>query len=96
MLRAQQFSIETPIRHVSQKDIDLFHDLDDSIVQSALADAKTLRHAGYLFSWLLRTPTFQRAVVETADQKLKMEWALRQRLPFFSGPEGRPLRLSAP
>ena len=64
-------------------DIDLFHDLDDSIAQSASADAKTLRHAGYVFSWLLRTPTFQRAVVEIADQKLKMEWACDSAFRFF-------------
>ena len=75
--------------------IDLFHDLDDSIAQSAAADAESLRHAGYVFSWVLRTPTFQRALVEIADQKLKMEWAYDSAFRFFSGQKGRPLRLSA-
>ena len=65
------------------EDIDLFHDLDDSIVQSAAADAESLRHAGYVFSWVLRTPTFQRALVEIADQQLKMEWAYDSAFRFF-------------
>ena len=64
-------------------DIDLFHDLDDSIAQSAAADAISLQNAGYLFSWLLRTPTFQRALVEIADQQLKMEWAYDSAFRFF-------------
>ena len=65
------------------EDIDLFHDLEDSIAQSAAADAKSLRHAGYAFSWILRTPTFQRVVVEIADQHLKMEWAYDSAFRFF-------------
>ena len=64
-------------------DIDLFHDLDDSIAQSAAADAKSLRHAGYVFSWLLHTPTFQRGLVEIADQQLKIEWAYDSAFRFF-------------
>ena len=43
-------------------DLDLFHDVEDSVAQCAEADATTLRAAGYPFSWLLRTPTFHRAL----------------------------------
>ena len=39
-------------------DLDLFHDLEDSIARSAETDAETLGAAGYELSWLLRTPTF--------------------------------------
>ena len=43
-------------------DLDLFHDVEDSVAQCAEADAATLCAAGYTFSWLLRTPTFHRAL----------------------------------
>lgn len=65
------------------EDLDLFHDLENSIAQSAAADAKALRDAGYAFSWLLRTPTFQRALVEIADQPLIIEWAYDSAFRFF-------------
>lgn len=65
------------------EDLDLFHDLENSIAQSAAADAESLRHAGYAFSWLLRTPTFQRALVEIAGQQLKVEWAYDSAFRFF-------------
>ena len=39
-------------------DLDLFHDLEDSVARSAETDAATLRAAGYEVSWLLQTPSF--------------------------------------
>ena len=65
------------------EDIDLFHDLEDSVAQSAETDAATLRAAGYELSWLLRTPSFHRAVVSTADEQLKIEWAHDSAYRFF-------------
>ena len=56
-------------------DLDLFHDLEDSVARSAEADAAALRAAGYELSWLLRTPSFHRALVTAAGQQLKVEWA---------------------
>jgi hypothetical protein len=56
-------------------DLDLFHDAEDSVGQCAETDATTLRTAGYDFSWLLRTPSFHRALVATDDRQLKIEWA---------------------
>ena len=35
------------------EDVDLFHDLEDSVAQSAEIDAATLRAAGHAVSWLL-------------------------------------------
>ena len=75
------------------EDLDLFHDLEDSIAQSAARDATTLQDAGYLFTWLLRTPTFYRALVTVEDQQLKIEWAYDSAFPLLSGPKGRPLWL---
>ena len=65
------------------EDLDLFHDLEDSVAQSAEADAATLRAAGYEISWLLRTPSFHRAVVRTAGRQLKVEWAQDSAFRFF-------------
>ena len=64
-------------------DLDLFHDLEDSVAQSAEADAATLRAAGYELSWLLRTPSFHRAVVTAGGQQLKIEWAHDSAYRFF-------------
>ena len=64
-------------------DLDLFHDLEDSVARSAEADAATLRAAGYELSWLLRTPTFHRAVVRVDRQALKMEWAQDSAFRFY-------------
>ena len=36
------------------QDLDLFHDLEESVALCAETDAVTLRDAGYDFSWVLR------------------------------------------
>ena len=64
-------------------DLDLFHDLEDSIARSAEADAATLEAAGWDFSWLLRTPAFHRAVVRADDRALKIEWAQDSAFRFY-------------
>ena len=64
-------------------DLDLFHDLEDSVARSAEADAAALRAAGYELSWLLRTPSFHRALVTAAGQQLKVEWAHDSAYRFF-------------
>ena len=64
-------------------DLDLFHDLEDAVARSAEADAATLRAAGYELSWLLRTPTFHRAVVGVDRQALKIEWAQDSAVRFY-------------
>jgi Nucleotidyl transferase AbiEii toxin, Type IV TA system len=65
------------------QDIDLFHDLEESIAQSAETDAATLRAAGYDFNWLLRTPGFHRAVVTMDEGQLTIEWAQDSAFRFF-------------
>ena len=61
-------------------DVDLFHDLEDSVARSAEADAATLRAAGYELS---RTPTFHRAVVGADRRALKIEWAHDSAFRFY-------------
>ena len=64
-------------------DLDLFHDLEDSIARSAETDAETLGTAGYELSWLLRTPTFHRAVVRAEERAMKIEWAQDSAFRFY-------------
>lgn len=65
------------------QDIDLFHDIEDSVASSAEQDAVSLISEGYELTWLLRTPTFHRAVVTTENRQLKIEWAQDSAFRFF-------------
>ncbi len=65
------------------QDLDFFHDVSDSIASSAARDAESLQEAGYRFEWLLRTPSFYRAVVIVQQQQLKLEWAQDSAFRFF-------------
>lgn len=64
-------------------DLDLFHDLQDSVAGSAETDAATLRGAGFELSWLLRTPNFHRAVVRREGRALRLEWAQDSAFRFY-------------
>ena len=60
------------------QDIDLFHDLADSVAVCAEADAVTLRKAGYELAW-----SFYRAVVSVEEEQIGIEWAQDSALRFF-------------
>ena len=64
-------------------DLDLFHDLEDSVAHGAETDAATLKAAGHDFSWLLRTPAFHRAVVRADSESLTIEWAQDSAFRFY-------------
>ena len=64
-------------------DLDLFHDLEDSVARCAETDAATLTDAACELSWLLRTPTFHRAVVRVDERALKIEWAQDSAFRFY-------------
>ena len=65
------------------QDLDFFHDIADSVALCAQKDAETLESAGYGVEWLLRTPTFHRAVASVGKQQLKLEWAQDTAFRFF-------------
>jgi hypothetical protein len=65
------------------QDLDFFHDVADSVAVCAERDAVTLRQGGYNFAWLLRTPTFHRAIVTAGERQLKLEWAQDSVFRFF-------------
>ncbi len=64
-------------------DLDLFHDAVEQVALSAEADATSLAAAGYGFKWLLRTPSFHRALVTVGDDQLKVEWAQDSAFRFY-------------
>jgi hypothetical protein len=65
------------------KDVDIFHDVEESVAISAERDAATLRQAGYAVEWLLRQPLFQRAQVARSDDRLLIEWVFDSAFRFF-------------
>jgi hypothetical protein len=65
------------------QDIDLFHDVEDSVARCAERDAASLVGAGHGFEWVLRTPVFHRAVVSVDGEPLKVEWAQDSAFRFF-------------
>jgi len=65
------------------KDVDIFHDVEESIVVNAEADAALLRQSGYQVAWLLRQPAFQRAEIARAENRLTIEWVFDSAFRFF-------------
>ena len=65
------------------RDLDIFHDLETSVVTSAAADAASLQQAGYTVEWLLRQPLFQRADVSRDHSHLLIEWVFDSAFRFF-------------
>jgi hypothetical protein len=65
------------------KDLDIFHDIEASVVTSAETDAATLRQSGYEVEWLLRQPLFQRAEVVRSRNRLLVEWLFDSAFRFF-------------
>ncbi len=65
------------------QDLDLFHDLAESVALCAEKDAVTLRDAGHELTWVLRTPAFSRAIVLVEGQQLRIEWAQDSAFRFF-------------
>ena len=65
------------------KDVDIFHDVEASVLSNALADAACLQAAGYQVTWLLRQPAFQRAEVAQHENQLLLEWVFDSAFRFF-------------
>lgn len=65
------------------RDIDLCHDLETAVAESAAADEAALVAAGYTVSWQLRQPLFQRATVTRHDGSVKLEWVYDSAFRFY-------------
>jgi hypothetical protein len=64
-------------------DLDLFHDVMESVHSSAEADAATLLAHGFAVQWLLRQPALYRAQLGRATDQLKLEWCYDSSFRFF-------------
>ena len=65
------------------RDIDICHDVDAAVAESALADEAALKAAGYLVTWQLRQPMFHRATVTRQDGSVKLEWVYDSAFRFY-------------
>lgn len=66
------------------RDIDLCHDLEAAVAQSASADAAALTAAGYSVAWQLRQPMFHRATVSRHEDSVKLEWVYDSAFRFYT------------
>ena len=65
------------------RDIDLCHDLAESVARSADQDGLALIQAGFSITWLIQQPTFQRATIQMADDEVILEWVADSAFRFF-------------
>jgi hypothetical protein len=65
------------------RDIDLCHDLENAVAESANADEQALIAAGYTVTWQLRQPMFHRATVTRQEGSVKLEWVFDSAFRFY-------------
>ena len=77
---ADSFVFEATVLNAAERtprysrDLDLCHDLEAAVAQSASADATALTNAGFTLSWQLRQPMFHPATVTCGEDSVKLEW----------------------
>ena len=67
------------------KAMDIFHNVETSVITNAETDAAVLRQAGYTVEWLLCEPMFQRAAVTLKADRALMEWVFDSAFRFSGG-----------
>lgn len=65
------------------RDIDLFHDTDEALVESWKADQHALRTAGYAVETIREAPTFIEAGVLKDDDAVLIQWVRDSAFRFF-------------
>ena len=65
------------------EDLDMFHDVEDSVVRSAEFDVAVLDANGFAIEWILRQPVYLRAIAAKEGQSLRLEWAQDSAFRFF-------------
>lgn len=73
----------TPDSPRFSRDIDLSHDVAASVAASVEFDVRTLAAQGFSTEWLLRQPTFQRAIVSREGEQVALEWVYDSAFRFF-------------
>jgi len=64
-------------------DVDLFHDIAESVHTSAEADFRALANHGFTVEWLLRQPSLYRAQVGREKEFLRLDWCFDSAFRFF-------------
>jgi hypothetical protein len=64
-------------------DVDVFHDVEDAVIRSSVADLATLEAAGYTTRQDVWTPSFRRAWVSRGGEGVKLEWCRDSAWRFF-------------
>lgn len=65
------------------KDIDLFHDTEDALIQAFATDRETLIQAGFAVEVNRDLETFKRALVSRGNLQTKVEWVRDAAFRFF-------------
>jgi len=65
------------------KDLDIFHDAQESVRECAERDAETLRRHGYNVEWIRRFDTFHRGRVARQENQVLLEWSFDSAFRFF-------------
>jgi hypothetical protein len=64
-------------------DLDLFHDVAESVAACAIADINLLRESGYTVDLLILQPGFYRAVAGKSDNQVRLDWTNDSAFRFF-------------
>ena len=64
-------------------DIDIFHDREERVAETALADARILADAGYEVEWLRQQPALYSATIRGSAGETKLEWLADSDFRFF-------------
>jgi hypothetical protein len=64
-------------------DLDIFHDLAESVAASAAADEKALLAAGYSVKFTFRAAGIIKAEVARGDERLRLDWTTDSAFRFF-------------
>lgn len=65
------------------EDLDIFHDVAESVALSAEADEKVLLEAGYSVEWAMRGETHFKAEVAHGDNRIRLDWTYDSAFRFF-------------
>jgi hypothetical protein len=65
------------------EDLDLFHDVAESVGSSAEADAAVLASRGFTVTWVIHQPSFRRAKVTRGQDGLRLDWTYDSAFRFF-------------
>jgi predicted nucleotidyltransferase component of viral defense system len=65
------------------QDIDINHDIEESVAESASRDAQALIANGYAVQWRVQQAMFARAIVEKGADRVKLEWVFDSAFRFF-------------